>query len=72
MIAPVFSKLSNQYPSVSFVKIDIDNGALSTTVNDHGITGVPTFVYYKGGRRVESFSGARPDMLEELIKKHTK
>lgn len=32
----------------------------------------PTFVYYKGGRRVESFSGARPDMLEDLIKKHSK
>lgn len=29
------------------------------------------FVYYKGGRRVEGFSGARPDMLEELIKKQT-
>ncbi|KAG2430794.1 hypothetical protein HXX76_009770 [Chlamydomonas incerta] len=71
MIAPVFSSLSNKYPDVSFVKIDIDNGALGNTVQDHNITGVPTFVYYKGGRRVESFSGARPDMLESLIQKHT-
>ncbi|KAG2445112.1 hypothetical protein HYH02_008979 [Chlamydomonas schloesseri] len=71
MIAPVFSSLSNKYPDVKFVKIDIDNGALGNTVNDHSITGVPTFVYYKGGRRVESFSGARPDMLESLIQKHT-
>ncbi|GFR45522.1 hypothetical protein Agub_g6915 [Astrephomene gubernaculifera] len=72
MIAPVFSKLSNKYPDVSFVKIDIDNNDLAATVNDHSITGVPTFVFYKGDRRIESFSGARPDLLEELIKKHTK
>ncbi|EFJ51762.1 thioredoxin [Volvox carteri f. nagariensis] len=72
MIAPIFSQLSNKFNDVSFVKIDIDNPGVSATVNDHSITGVPTFVYYKGGRRVESFSGARPDLLEELIKKHTK
>ncbi|PNH07553.1 Thioredoxin [Tetrabaena socialis] len=59
-------------PRVSFVKIDIDNSSVAATVNDHNVTGVPTFVYYKGGRRVESFSGARADMLEELVKKHTK
>ncbi|GIL45370.1 hypothetical protein Vafri_2623 [Volvox africanus] len=72
MIAPIFSQLSNKYDNVSFVKIDIDNPGVATTVNDHSITGVPTFVYYKGGRRVESFSGARAEFLEELIKKHTK
>ncbi|GLC38534.1 hypothetical protein PLESTB_001736700 [Pleodorina starrii] len=72
MIAPIFSQLSNKYSDVSFVKIDIDHPGLSNTVNDHSITGVPTFVYYKGGRRVESFSGARAELLEELIKKHTK
>ncbi|PNW83316.1 hypothetical protein CHLRE_05g248500v5 [Chlamydomonas reinhardtii] len=72
MIAPVFSSLSNKYTDVTFVKIDIDNTALGNTVNDHSITGVPTFVYYKGGRRVESFSGARADMLESLIQKHAK
>lgn len=72
MIAPIYSQLSNKYPEVSFVKVDIDNQAVGNTVSDHSITGVPTFVYYKGGRRVESFSGARPDMLEDLIKKHSK
>lgn len=55
-----------------FVKVDIDQPSVAQTVNDHSITGVPTFVYYKGGRKVEAFSGARPEMLEELIKKHVK
>ncbi|KAG2491200.1 hypothetical protein HYH03_010410 [Edaphochlamys debaryana] len=70
MIAPIYSKLSTKYPHVSFVKIDIDNNAVQSTVTDHSITGVPTFVFYKGGRRVESFSGARPDLLEDLVRKH--
>lgn len=52
-------------------QVDIDTAALEEVVKEYNITGVPTFMFYKGAKRVENFSGARPDMLEELLKKHT-
>lgn len=39
-IAPIYEQLSQQYPHVQFLKIDIDNAAMTEVVNDHGITGV--------------------------------
>ncbi|KAF8057131.1 hypothetical protein HT031_006140 [Scenedesmus sp. PABB004] len=63
-IAPVFEQLARQYPGVRFLKVDIDNDALATVVQDHGITGVPTFSLYKGARKVENFTGARLDLLK--------
>lgn len=72
MIAPVYKQMAAKYPSVTFLKVDIDNQDLLATVTDHNISGVPTFMFYKGGRRIEGFSGARPDMLEDLVKKHSK
>ncbi|KIZ04395.1 thioredoxin o [Monoraphidium neglectum] len=52
-----------------FLKVDIDNEQLQRTVMDHGITGVPTFAFYKGRQRAESFTGARVDLLKDTIKK---
>mmetsp|Transcript_16558 Transcript_16558/g.35828 ORF Transcript_16558/g.35828 Transcript_16558/m.35828 type:complete len:150 (-) Transcript_16558:926-1375(-) len=71
-IAPIFEKLSKENPAVKFVKVDIDVPGLQGTVTEHGITGVPTFVFYKGSKRVEAFSGARPDLLKDLLLKHAK
>lgn len=39
-IAPVYEQLSQQFPQVKFLKIDIDNHDMQAIVNDHGITGV--------------------------------
>lgn len=39
-IAPIYEQLSQQYPHVKFLKVDIDNESLLQVVQDHGITGV--------------------------------
>jgi thiol-disulfide isomerase/thioredoxin len=39
-IAPIYEELSQKYPQVKFLKIDIDNPDMTAVVNDHGITGV--------------------------------
>jgi thiol-disulfide isomerase/thioredoxin len=39
-IAPIYEELSQKYPQVKFLKIDIDNQDMQAVVNDHGITGV--------------------------------
>jgi hypothetical protein len=30
----------------------------------------PTFTFYKGANRIDSFSGARVDLLKDLLAKH--
>lgn len=69
-IAPIYEELSQKYPQVKFLKIDIDNPDMTAVVNDHGITGVPTFTMYKGPRKVENFTGARVDLLRSVLQKH--
>ena len=39
-VAPIYEELSQKYPQVKFLKIDIDNQDMQAVVNDHGITGV--------------------------------
>lgn len=39
-IAPIYEELSQKYPQVKFLKIDIDNQDMQQVVNDHCITGV--------------------------------
>lgn len=70
-IAPIYQQLSQQYPQVKFMKIDIDNEAVGPVVQEHGITGVPTFTLYKGARKVENFTGARVDLLKSVLQKHS-
>lgn len=46
MIAPVFEKLSKDFPKTKFVKIDIDDH--NDTAAEYGIRSVPTFMFFKG------------------------
>lgn len=69
-IAPIYEQLAQQYPGVKFLKVDIDNEGLMEVVQEHGITGVPTFTMYKGPRKVENFTGARIDLLRKVLQQH--
>jgi hypothetical protein len=44
-VAPIYEELSQKYPQVKFLKIDIDNQDMQAVVNDHGITGVVSWCY---------------------------
>lgn len=70
MMAPLYDQLSLDFPEVKFLKVDIDSSDLQTTVNNHGISAVPTFMVYKGAERVESFTGARRDLLQQILQKY--
>ena len=49
-LAPEFQKLSNQYDSVSFIKINVDTEDIRSLVEDYKITALPTFVFIKSGK----------------------
>jgi len=66
-IAPFFEELSTKYPSVTFVKVDVDE--MDTISAKCGVRCMPTFMVYKDGSLSDQkLEGASPDALEALVK----
>ncbi|KAN0030075.1 hypothetical protein ACTA71_008219 [Dictyostelium dimigraforme] len=65
-IAPIFAKAAGENPTITFFKVDVD------VCSDLGICkacqGVPTFISYKNGTQVETFTGANQAALNNMIK----
>ena len=54
-LAPVLERVSNDYPDVTFVKVNIDeNRALAENNN---VTSIPTLKYFKEGQAVATQVG---------------
>lgn len=49
-IAPVFEQLSQDYPDISFTKIDVDQ--LPAAASSASIRSVPTFIFKNNGNTV--------------------
>ncbi|XP_043916977.1 thioredoxin-like isoform X2 [Protopterus annectens] len=64
-IAPCFEELSQQYPNIKFVKVDVDEA--SDVAADCGVTAMPTFHFYKNGKKVKDFCGANKEMLQKAV-----
>ncbi|XP_071480233.1 thioredoxin-like protein 1 [Diadema antillarum] len=67
-IAPAFASLATKYSSAVFLKVDVDQ--CTETARQYNITAMPTFVFLKGGTKVDELKGADPVGLEEKIKSH--
>uniref|UniRef100_H0YSS2 Thioredoxin n=1 Tax=Taeniopygia guttata TaxID=59729 RepID=H0YSS2_TAEGU len=66
MIKPFFHSLSEKYSEVIFIEIDVDD---AQDVASHcDVKCMPTFQFYKNGNKVQEFSGANKEKLEETIK----
>jgi len=59
MIAPVLDELSKELEGrAKIVKVDTDKDP--ALANQYGIVGVPTLIFFKGGKIVDQVSGALP------------
>ncbi|XP_003227375.1 thioredoxin [Anolis carolinensis] len=67
MIKPFFHSLSEKYPDVTFIEIDVDDAQDVAAHCD--VKCMPTFQFYKNKEKVHEFSGANKEKLEETIKK---
>ena len=69
-IAPVIADWSNEekLQNVHFAKFDVD--ALPDLAQELGVRAMPTFYVFKDGQEVDSFMGAQPVPLKNLITKH--
>jgi thioredoxin 1 len=62
-IAPVFEKLAQVYPSIVFLKVDVDESA--EVAEKFEIQAMPTFLFIKDGRIVKRIEGADLRLMEE-------
>jgi len=67
-IAPKLEALAKENPDVLFVKVDVDEqGEVAEACQ---ISAMPTFGFYKNGKKVHSFQGASEAKLMEAIAKY--
>lgn len=68
-IAPLFNELAHAHKEkVLFAKVDGDRAR--DLCEQEGITGFPTFHFYLGGKKIESFSGADRQKLQRIVEEH--
>ncbi|KAL2807563.1 thioredoxin-like protein [Aspergillus granulosus] len=66
-VAPVVGKLSETYPNVRFIQVDVDKAR--SIAQEHQIRAMPTFVLYKDGKALDKrVVGGNMKELEEGIK----
>ena len=67
VISPRVEEFSNTYANVVFLKIDVDEN--DETAEECGISAMPTFLFYKHGKKLDvSVVGADQKKLEAKIK----
>ncbi|XP_010209801.1 PREDICTED: thioredoxin [Tinamus guttatus] len=66
MIKPFFHSLCEKFADVIFIEIDVDDAQDVAAHCD--VKCMPTFQFYKNGKKVQEFSGANKEKLEETIK----
>lgn len=67
-IAPVFERLSAEHKTVQFIKTDVDQNPESSQF--YGIRAMPTFLFLKNGKILETVRGANESAIKNAILKH--
>jgi len=68
MMAPIFEKWEEEYPTIKFVKVDVDE---SEDVSQKcGIQAMPTFQFFKDGVKIQEIKGANQQKLKQLMEQH--
>ncbi|CAL5078770.1 unnamed protein product [Urochloa decumbens] len=67
-IAPVFVEYAKKYPHIVFLKVDVDE--LKEVAAEYKIEAMPTFLFIKEGKTIQTVVGARKEELQANIEKH--
>ena len=69
-IAPCFNELSEMYPSVDFIKVDVDQGEDIAEKMD--ISSLPTFIFMENGSVINKLESGDSKKLTEMMKDFAK
>ena len=58
LLTPILDEVSQEFPSVSFEKIDVEKDIKTTT--DYDIRNLPTVLIFKSNEEVARLSGVKP------------
>lgn len=54
---PILNSLATEFPTIAFIKVDVDS--FDDTSKIHNVRSMPTFVFFKNGKKTGSVSGAQ-------------
>ena len=64
-IAPKYEAMAAALPHAKFVKIDVDE--CKDVSQSYGVQSMPTFIMFRGGKKVDEMKGADENALKEKI-----
>ena len=70
-IAPILDEMNKEFGEIEIVKVDVDNADLKEIKKEHEITCMPTFIFFKGGKRIHQIEGADKESIRQFIEEHT-
>jgi thioredoxin 1 len=65
IVGPIFDKLSEDYPLINFVKINIDE--IKDLYGNPSDTKIPKFILYKNGERYQDITCTSKNELRDFI-----
>ncbi|XP_009370898.1 thioredoxin H-type-like [Pyrus x bretschneideri] len=66
MIAPLYRELSEQYPSLMFLLVDVDE--LTDFSTSWDIKATPTFFFLRDGQQIDKLVGAnKPELQKKIV-----
>ncbi|KAF8397093.1 hypothetical protein HHK36_016000 [Tetracentron sinense] len=65
MIAPLYCELSEKYPSLMFLTVDVDE--LTEFSSSWDIKATPTFFFLRDGQQIDKLVGANKPELQKKI-----
>ncbi|XP_003740903.1 thioredoxin-1 [Galendromus occidentalis] len=68
VIAPVFEKLSSEFPDCVFIKVNADE--VEAVTEEYDVQALPTFLVFKEGALLDRMTGSNSEKLKQLIKTH--
>jgi len=66
-IAPYYAALAEEFPLVDFYKVDVEGSTANAIAQSERVRAMPTFLFYKGGVRLDEVVGADKARLRAAV-----